>query len=104
MIAWTILLAEFWLTMDSIFWQRDHQFVKNEIFFSDEEMKEIEVNLSEFDMKFAFMLEVEDTVEDVLNNPYIEITSYRWNIVDGHIGHIDLELCSEEYANSLIKP
>ena len=76
MIAWTILLAEFWLTIDSIFWQRDHTYIKNEIFISDEEMQNTEVKLGEFDIKFAFMLEADETIEDVLNNPYIEITGY----------------------------
>ena len=104
MIAWAILLAEFWLTMDSIFWQRDHTFMKNEIFLSDEEMQNTEVNLGEFDFKFAFMLEVKETVEDLLNNPYIEIIAYQWNVAEGFLGYIGLESCSEEYANALIKP
>ena len=57
---------------------------------SDEEMVKTEVSLSDFDFKFAFMLEAEETVEDVLNNPYIEIIGFIWNLADGFKGLIEL--------------
>ena len=67
-------------------------------------MKNVEVNLNDFDFKFAFMLEVEETVEDVFNNPYLEMIGFRWNIATGFDGYIDLEMCSQEYYHALIKP
>ena len=38
MIAWSILLAEFGLTMNMIFWQRDNDYSLNEIFLTPEEI------------------------------------------------------------------
>ena len=37
-VAWTILLAEFGLTMNLIFLQRDNDYTLNEIFQSPEDM------------------------------------------------------------------
>ena len=38
MIAWSILFAEFGLTMNMIFWQRDNDYSLNEIFLTPEEI------------------------------------------------------------------
>ena len=68
-------------------------------------MTNLEVNLKDFDFKFGFGLEHRDMGEnfDVLNNPYVEIVGYQWDILSGLTHYIDLEMCSEEYAYELIK-
>ena len=48
MIAWSILFAEFGLTMNMIFWQRDNDYSLNEIFLTPEEIAP-ELNLGQFD-------------------------------------------------------
>ena len=81
MIAWAILIAEFGLAMNSIFLQRASDYTVNEIFLSKEEMTDTEINLGDFDFKFAFGLEVKDMVDfDMSNNPYVEIIGYIYHI------------------------
>ena len=45
--------------MDSIFMQKDNTYTKNEIFITNEEMENLEVNMSDFEFKFAFGLQVD---------------------------------------------
>ena len=81
------------------------EYTRNQIYLSDEEMTNLEVDLKSFDFKFGFGLEHRDMGDefDVLNNPYVEIVGYQWHITSGMTHLIDLEMCPQEYANDLIE-
>ena len=86
MIAWALLLGEFSLTMYNIFWERTNDFTKNQIFLSIDEMNNAEVDFNKVDFKFGFGVETRDIDNpdfDLLNNPFVEIVGYNWNISIG---------------------
>ena len=59
-IAWAILFAEFGLTMNMIFWQRDNDYTLNEIFLTPQEL-DLEFSLGDYDSgHFIFGVDVRD--------------------------------------------
>ena len=73
-IAWAILFAEFGLTMNMIFWQRDNDYTMNEIFLTPKEL-EPEFKLGDYDSGHViFGIDVRELEDfDLLNNPYVEV-------------------------------
>ena len=89
--------------MNSIFWQRENDYTNNEIFLTDEEMINTEINMGDYEIKFAFGVDVREIADfDITNNPYIEIKGYEWDITKGPLRYIETESCSEAYLNALI--
>ena len=63
--------------MNRIYWQRENEYTKNEIFLSPTELENLTVKLGDLknSAKFVFGLNVgtiEATGFDVFNNPYVE--------------------------------
>ena len=102
-VAWAILLAEFGLTMNLIFLQRDNDYTLNEIFQSPEEMQDM-FSLGDFESgNFLFGIDVVDLKEtgfDLLNNPYVEYYGSNWQFdigSDHENRHLyEIEECSQE--------
>ena len=92
------------MTINSIFWQRENTYTENQIFLSDEEMTNTEINIGDYNLKFAIGLDSKDMGDDfdVLNNPYVQIVGYNWHIMLGLQYYMDLEICSEEFLEDFI--
>ena len=99
LVAWSILIAEFGLTMNKIFWQRDNIYTLNDIFLTLEEM-ETEFSLGDFDSgHFFFGIDVQDLEVsgfDLLNNPYVEFFGYNWRMSVGVLRQIEIDICTPE--------
>ena len=107
MIAWAILIAEFGLAIDSIFFKRANDYTINEIFLTKEEVENTQSYLGDFkdSANFFFGLDVgdiESTGIDILNNPYVEFIGYSWNISTGLQNYYEIELCSKDYTNMIV--
>ena len=73
------------------------------IFLTVNEMTNTEINLANYDFKFAFGLDVRDMADfDFKNNPYIEVKGYVWHVSEGLQRYIDVEVCPETYVEQLI--
>ena len=63
--------------MNRIYWQKENEYTKNEIFLNPNELEKLTVKLGDLgnSAKFVFGLNVgtiEATGFDMLNNPYVE--------------------------------
>ena len=106
LFAWFLLVSEFVITMDRIYWKRDNDYTSNKIFLTAEETEETSINLDDKN-HFIFGIhagEIEHTNLDQLNNPYIEwsIGTFEWSI--NRNVHFELEHCSEEETGKIIGP
>ena len=82
--------------MNTIFWQRDNTYTKNDIYITTEEIKKTEFKLSDFDTgNFIFGIDYGDMGDfDILNNPYVEFVGVQFNQAKGIIGFPEIVRCS----------
>ena len=104
-IAWAILIAEFGLTINMIFWQRDNDYSLNEIFLTPEEM-ETEFSLGDYNSgHFIFGVDTRDMDDfDMLNNPYVEVGTVAYHSTYGLVENYPMEYCPEEYYDKIMEP
>ena len=94
--------------MNRIYWQKENEYTKNEIFLNPNELEKLTVKLGDLgnSAKFVFGLNVgtiEATGFDMLNNPYVEFKGIEQQWLKDNTTLFDLEVCQEEFISSFIK-
>ena len=108
LLAWALLIMEVTQAMNRIYWQKENEYTKNEIFLSPMELEDLTVKLGDLknSAKFAFGLNVgtvEATGFDMLNNPYVEFKGLEMQYWNDKTTLFDLEVCPEDFVASFIE-
>ena len=90
-----------------IYGEREHDYNSNEIFYSEEQMAELDINLEAFynSLNFIFGLTGGDVSEDsfdILNNPYVRFVGLERTVGRNFTEKYEFEICSEAHKERFI--
>ena len=108
-MAWFLLISEFLITANRIYWKRENDYTNNRIYLTEEDMDNSYAFLDQFDGSGDFLFgvnigSIDQTSFDTLNNPYIEWNAFTFEWSLNKLKFFELEHCSDEYTEKILGP
>lgn len=102
------LLAYFLLRLIVIYSEREHDFISNELFYSEEQMNDMDITLGAFNNSMNFIFgftggDMSTGLVDVMNNPY-----FRYVPLERRGGRVfydkyEFDVCDDDFKRRFIQ-